>query len=383
VLAAGCPKPTGLTTTPGGSSITLNWTAPSGAQPGYTYNVKRSTVSGGPYTTIAPGVNGTSYVDSTPANNTTYFYVVSAVSAGESGDCAEASGRVLPIALVPPTPIFTNENGTTATFNIQFNQPLNSGESIQFTIASSNGNEAQVSSSGQPPAPATKAPSINFTVFGPVAAGVTIPVIVTGINDDVADPPSGPNYQITVSFVCTQTVPFSGFTIPPIQGTNNDNDSPGITVSRTSGLLTTESGGTAQFDVYLNSQPTSVVNIATITSSNPAEGTVSPASLQFTTTKGQAYTAGSGIGGWDVAHTVTVTGVDDTLLDFTVPYTITMSNCTSSDPNYNFAVPSVSCFNLDNEVPPALPEVWGGGGCGLLGLEVLLVLLAARLRRPA
>ncbi|HUR39113.1 MAG TPA: hypothetical protein VM222_06450, partial [Planctomycetota bacterium] len=88
-------------------------------------------------------------------------------------------------------------------------------------------------------------------------------------------------------------------------------------------------------------------------------------------------------GDWNAGHIVTVTGVDDALLDFTIPYTIVTANLASADPNYNgMATPDVACANLDNEVPPTLPTVWGNGGCGLLGLEALLAVLAlARLRR--
>ena len=67
-------------------------------------------------------------------------------------------------------------------------------------------------------------------------------------------------------------------------------------------LTTTEAGGTATFTVVLNTQPTADVTIA-LSSSNTTEGTVSPASLVFTTAN------------WNVAQTVTVTGVDDAVVD--------------------------------------------------------------------
>ncbi len=90
VLAAGVPAPTGLIATLSGPSVSLVWTAP--PQPlTYTYNVKRSTDPAGPFATIAPGVATTGYSDSTVTAGLTYHYVVSAVSAAESGNSAPAS----------------------------------------------------------------------------------------------------------------------------------------------------------------------------------------------------------------------------------------------------------------------------------------------------
>ena len=89
------PIPTGLTATAGNAQVALNWTASSGAT---SYNVKRATVNGGPYTTIASPTT-TSYTDTTAVNGTTYYYVVSAVNAsGESANSAQVSAT--PIA--PP-----------------------------------------------------------------------------------------------------------------------------------------------------------------------------------------------------------------------------------------------------------------------------------------
>ena len=63
-------------------------------------------------------------------------------------------------------------------------------------------------------------------------------------------------------------------------------------------LTTTEAGGPATFTVVLNSRPTASVTIPLV-SSMPDEGTVTPASLTFTTMN------------WNAPQTVTVTGVDD------------------------------------------------------------------------
>lgn len=80
--------PVNLTATAGNAEVALAWTASSGAT---SYNVKRATDSGGPYTQIASGTS-TSYTDSSVTNGTTYYYVVSALNAGgESANSAAAS----------------------------------------------------------------------------------------------------------------------------------------------------------------------------------------------------------------------------------------------------------------------------------------------------
>jgi hypothetical protein len=78
--------PTGLTATAGDSQVALSWNTVADAA---TYNVKRSTTSGGPYTTVQAGVGGTSYTNTGLTNGTTYYYVVSAVNA--SGESANSS----------------------------------------------------------------------------------------------------------------------------------------------------------------------------------------------------------------------------------------------------------------------------------------------------
>jgi fibronectin type 3 domain-containing protein len=91
VSAPGWPPlagPTGLTATaaPGGQ-VNLTWNALTNAT---SYNVKRSIVSGGPYTTIASGVTTTNYTDTASFVSAECYYVVSAIVGGsETANSAE------------------------------------------------------------------------------------------------------------------------------------------------------------------------------------------------------------------------------------------------------------------------------------------------------
>ncbi len=96
------PTPSGLSATAGNGQVSLAWGAVGGAA---SYNVKRSTISGGPYAQLS-AVAGTSYVDGSVSNGTKYFYVVAAVNtAGQSGNSAEASATPVAPVQVPTVPV--------------------------------------------------------------------------------------------------------------------------------------------------------------------------------------------------------------------------------------------------------------------------------------
>ena len=123
----------------------------------------------------------------------------------------------------------------------------------------------------------------------------------------------------------------------------------GTTVTPTSGLATTEGGGTATFTVALLSVPTADVTIA-LSSSDSTEGAVSPSSLVFT--PATALTP----------QTVTVTGVDDGVVDGDQAYTIVTAPAVSADPAYSGLDPlDVSVTNTDDDVV-AVPVVAAAGG---------------------
>ena len=142
----------------------------------------------------------------------------------------------------------------------------------------------------------------------------------------------------------------------------------GITVTPTSGLLTTEDGGTATFSVKLESEPISSVRIP-LRSSDPGEGVADTQVLEFTPAN------------WTMAQTVTVTGVnDDGEEDGPERYVILLERAQSRDRFYDgFNPADVLVTNQDNDpepVDPAPPQKQspeetaedendGGGGCAL------------------
>ena len=100
--------PSGLTATAGTGQVSLSWTATQGAT---SYDIKRSTTSGGPYAQIGTATTN-SYVDSGLTNGTTYYYVVTASNrSGQSGDSNQASAT--------PTGSFS---GTTVNIDVLANR---------------------------------------------------------------------------------------------------------------------------------------------------------------------------------------------------------------------------------------------------------------------
>jgi hypothetical protein len=107
---ATAPATTTATASGGNQQVAINW-APSATAT--SYNVKRSTTTGGAYTTVAT-VNAplTSCADNAVANGTNYYYVVSALNAaGESGNSAEVSAT-------PATPEFSATGDSVYQFSV-------------------------------------------------------------------------------------------------------------------------------------------------------------------------------------------------------------------------------------------------------------------------
>lgn len=101
-----------------------------------------------------------------------------------------------------------------------------------------------------------------------------------------------------------------------------------------------------------------------MSSSNVAEGTVSTNSLTFTATN------------WNTAQQVTVTGVDDSIIDGDIDYKIVTAAAVSKDANYsNRDVADVSISNQDNDTAgisasPTETKATEGGANGSYGIKL-------------
>jgi hypothetical protein len=97
--------PTGLSATAGDGKAALTWAAASGAT---SYNLKRATTDGGPYSMIQ-SVATTNYNDLGLTNGTTYYYVVSGLNGG-----GESSNSVQ-VAVTPTPSVNLTVTGTNLT----------------------------------------------------------------------------------------------------------------------------------------------------------------------------------------------------------------------------------------------------------------------------
>ncbi len=225
------------------------------------------------------------------------------------------------ITVNPQSGLATTEAGGTQTFSIRLNSQPTSN--VVIGLSSTNINEGVCSAS-----------SVTFT---PENWNIPQVLTVTGVDDNVTD--GTQSYQIITAPATSSDPKYNGLDSANVTLTNLDNDIPGVTVSPTSGLMTTENSGAATFQVVLNSQPTSSVTIG-LSSSDTTEGNISVNSLLFTTAN------------WNVPQTVTVTGVNDDLVDGSVAYMIITAAAVSSDPQYNNRdVADVNAINVDNDTP--------------------------------
>ncbi|HAA65888.1 MAG TPA: hypothetical protein DCE10_03475, partial [Acidimicrobiaceae bacterium] len=113
----------------------------------------------------------------------------------------------------------------------------------------------------------------------------------------------------------------------------------GFTIAQSGGATTvTEGSGTDDFTLVLNAQPASDVVLSVVSSDT---GEVTPGSATVTFTNGN----------WDIAQTVTLTGVDDSVDDGNINSTITIAVVDESSSNEfdNVANQTFTVANTDDD----------------------------------
>ena len=212
----------------------------------------------------------------------------------------------------------TSESGQSGSFRIALTSKPSSD--VTIPVSSSDAGEATV--------------SVSNVVFTTSTWNTIQTVTVTGVDDQIDD--GTQNYQIQFGSTTSVDTSYNGLSIAPLSFSNVDNENAGFIVSQLSGP-TSESGTTATFTVALASQPASSVEISPV-SSDATEATISPTSLTFSTSN------------WNVAQTVTLTGVDDQTADGNQTYNVTWGLTSSTDTDYAQAViPQRTGVNLDND----------------------------------
>lgn len=224
------------------------------------------------------------------------------------------------LLVTPSSSLVTTEAGGTTIFTVALrSQP---SAEVTLSISSSNRREGNVSSTTE-----------TFTATNwNQARSITI----KGVDDNITD--GNMPYYVAINVASSADQHYAALGEVRVNVTNLDNDQARFIVTPNAGLATSESGGQATVLVRLSSQPTAAVSL-NLTSSNPAEGKLAPATLTFLTTN------------WDIPQAVVVTGVDDAIADGNVQYTVLLNPAVSTDRNYNgLDAPDLSIVNIDNDV---------------------------------
>lgn len=172
--------PASINAAAGNTQATVIWEAVEGATG---YNVKRSVHSGGPYTTIGSNLTETSYTDTNLKNNTTYYYVVSAI--GPNGETTNSNEKSVTPVLDKPNLVSTyNVKKVSLTWN-----KIDHATSYKIKRASTAGGTNTVVG--------TTTDSLKFTDTN-VAVGGTYYYIVTPV-DAGGDGPNSNEVAVTIT----------------------------------------------------------------------------------------------------------------------------------------------------------------------------------------
>ncbi|MCZ8239299.1 MAG: hypothetical protein O9346_16915 [Leptospiraceae bacterium] len=212
-----------------------------------------------------------------------------------------------------------------------------SGGAISYSIRLSSQPNANVTLSVFSLSPSEGQPSVSTLTFTNLNWNTNQSLVVTGQDDFDIDGDKAYTIQIFVS--SSVDTHYSSLLPVSLGFINIDNDSAGFIFQNHISKSTSEDGTNTSFQMKLRSRPTANVTIHLL-SSDTSEGVVSPSSLTFTPTN------------WNSFRTVTITSVNESLIDGDQHYEIQFPSVLSSDANYDsLSVGSVPVVNLDDDTP--------------------------------
>ena len=230
-----------------------------------------------------------------------------------------AGGAPAGIKVVPTAGLVTTEARGTASFTVG----LTSLPDADVTIALRSSD------------PAEGAVSPAVLVFSPVEWPANLTVTVSGVDETLTD--GNRQYTIVTDPAVSADPNYNGIDAVDVSAVNVDDDIPGFKINPPGRPVTTEAGGTAVFTIALNTRPSADVTIW-LSSSDPTEGEVIPASLTYTPDD------------WSIPQWVWVSGVDDAAADGTRAYMAVIAPAVSADAGYGVMDPAdLLVFNVDDE----------------------------------
>ncbi len=317
-----------------GTAILLSYTATTGGNK----SMQSSLVSGtatGPVPSGPISINGSAATGSQTWTRTSganpLINITLTKSSGGAADSANWTATCTsPGITTNTTDNSATEGGDTGAFTVV----LNTAPSANVTVT--------IGTSPQCTFASTPALPLTFTTSNWSAAQT---VTVTAIDDALDD--GNLACSPTVTSTSTDTNYNATGTSPTI--TAVDNDTAGLTVVESSGTTSVDEAGgaglTDTFTVVLNAEPTATITVV-VASADTTEGTVNTP-LTFTT------------GNWNVAQTVTLTRVDDFIVDGNIGYNITLNP--SGDTAYDLLSNSVVSATTTDDDTSGLTVVESGG----------------------
>ncbi|MFA8450501.1 MAG: gliding motility-associated C-terminal domain-containing protein [Bacteroidales bacterium] len=218
----------------------------------------------------------------------------------------------------------TSEDGTTDNFIIRL-KAIPSTD-VQLEIKVTENTEGKLST--------------NLLTIKPEQWNAENTVTLTGLDDFIID--GDISYQITLASTSAD-INFDKASLEPIVATNLDNDVAGISLNKGENIITKEDGSSHTFGVKLKAKPKEAVDI-TLKVEDDTEGTLDKLKLHFLPEN------------WNTLQKVTVSGVDDKLVDRDQVYNISIG-CISKDKDFDkIKITPIEVLNKDDEKPSVIKE---------------------------